>query len=56
MTVLVVSRPCAIGLTAPMVIVIASGVAARRGVIFKSASGIEVAYKTSDVVFDKTGT
>ncbi|CAK7208928.1 hypothetical protein SCUCBS95973_000279 [Sporothrix curviconia] len=55
-TVLIVSCPCAIGLAVPMVIVIASGVAAERGVIFKSAEGIEVAYKTSHVVFDKTGT
>ncbi|KAJ8117967.1 hypothetical protein OPT61_g964 [Boeremia exigua] len=55
-TVLIVSCPCAIGLAVPMVIVIASGVAARRGVVFKSAASIEVAYKTTDVVFDKTGT
>ncbi|OHW97735.1 copper-translocating p-type ATPase [Colletotrichum incanum] len=55
-TVLIVSCPCAIGLAVPMVIVIASGVAAERGVIFKSADSIEVAYKTSQVVFDKTGT
>jgi heavy metal translocating P-type ATPase len=55
-TVLIVSCPCAIGLAVPMVIVVASGVAAKRGVVFKSASSIEVAYKTTDVVFDKTGT
>lgn len=55
-TVLIVSCPCAIGLAVPMVIVIASGVAAKRGVIFKTAGSIEVAYKTTDVVFDKTGT
>jgi heavy metal translocating P-type ATPase len=55
-TVLILSCPCAIGLAVPMVIVVASGVAAKRGVIFKSAAGIEVAYKTTDVVFDKTGT
>ncbi|EFQ25815.1 copper-translocating P-type ATPase [Colletotrichum graminicola] len=55
-TVLIVSCPCAIGLAVPMVIVIASGVAAERGVIFKSADSIEIAYKTSHVVFDKTGT
>ncbi|KAK3295118.1 E1-E2 ATPase-domain-containing protein [Chaetomium fimeti] len=54
--VLIVSCPCAIGLAVPMVIVIASGVAAERGVIFKSAESIEVAYKTSHVVLDKTGT
>ncbi|KAH8697565.1 copper-translocating P-type ATPase [Talaromyces proteolyticus] len=55
-TVLIVSCPCAIGLAVPMVIVIASGVAAERGVIFKSADSIEVACKASHVVFDKTGT
>ncbi|KAL3489619.1 E1-E2 ATPase-domain-containing protein [Aspergillus germanicus] len=55
-TVLIVSCPCAIGLAVPMVIVIASGVAAERGIIFKSAESIEVAYRASHVVFDKTGT
>lgn len=55
-TVLIVSCPCAIGLAVPMVIVIATGVAAERGVIFKSADSLEVAYKATHVVFDKTGT
>ncbi|CAM1509619.1 Fc.00g033580.m01.CDS01 [Cosmosporella sp. VM-42] len=55
-TVLIVSCPCAIGLAVPMVVVIASGVAANRGVVFKTAGAIEVAYKASHVVFDKTGT
>jgi Cu2+-exporting ATPase len=55
-TVLIVSCPCAIGLAVPMVIVVASGVAAKRGVVFKTAGSIEVAYRTTDVVFDKTGT
>ena len=55
-TVLIVSCPCAIGLAVPMVVVIATGVAAERGVIFKSADSIEVAHKTSHVIFDKTGT
>lgn len=55
-TVLIVSCPCAVGLAVPMVIVIASGVAAEKGVIIKSASTIEIAHKTSHVVLDKTGT
>lgn len=55
-TVLIVSCPCAIGLAVPMVIVIASGAAAKKGIIFKSADAIEVAFKTRHVVFDKTGT
>ncbi|KAK0717484.1 E1-E2 ATPase-domain-containing protein [Lasiosphaeria miniovina] len=55
-TVLIVSCPCAIGLAVPMVIVIASGVAAEHGVVFKSAESIEIAHKAAHVVFDKTGT
>ncbi|CDM36106.1 hypothetical protein DTO013E5_9810 [Penicillium roqueforti] len=55
-TVLIVSCPCAIGLAVPMVVVICSGIAAERGVIFKSAHSIEVAYRASHVVLDKTGT
>lgn len=55
-TVLIVSCPCAIGLAVPMVVVMATGVAAQRGVIFKSANSIEIAHKASHVVFDKTGT
>lgn len=51
-----VSCPCAIGLTVPMVIVVATGIAAERGVVFKSADAIEIAYNTAHVVFDNTGT
>ncbi|KAL9115041.1 MAG: hypothetical protein Q9187_007371 [Circinaria calcarea] len=39
-----------------MVAVIAGGVGARHGVVFKSAETIEIARKVSHVVFDKTGT
>ncbi|KAF7954592.1 hypothetical protein EAE96_005712 [Botrytis aclada] len=53
---LIVSCPCAIGLAVPMVLVIAGGVAAKNGVIFKSAETIEKARNISHVVFDKTGT
>ncbi|KAL4924274.1 cation-transporting P-type ATPase PCA1 [Aspergillus undulatus] len=55
-TVLIVSCPCAIGLAVPMVVVIVSGIAAERGIIFKTADSIEVAHKASHIVFDKTGT
>lgn len=54
--VLIISCPCAIGLAVPMVIVIAGGVAAEKGVIFKSADTIEAAKNVTHVVFDKTGT
>ncbi|KAF3006579.1 hypothetical protein E8E13_006813 [Curvularia kusanoi] len=53
---LVVSCPCAIGLAVPMVVLIAGGVAARYGVVFKNPQMLEVARNATDVVFDKTGT
>ncbi len=55
-SVIIVSCPCAIGLAVPMVVVIAGGVAAKHGVIFKSAETIEAARNVNHVVFDKTGT
>ncbi|TFY69306.1 hypothetical protein EVJ58_g485 [Rhodofomes roseus] len=54
--VLAVSCPCAVGLAVPMVILIAGGVAAKRGLVFKAATTIETARKITHVVFDKTGT
>ncbi|KAL2887315.1 P-type cation-transporting ATPase [Ceratocystis lukuohia] len=54
--VLAVSCPCALGLAVPMVLVIAGGIAARGGVIIKSAECTERSRKVTDVVFDKTGT
>ncbi|KZT07545.1 heavy metal translocatin [Laetiporus sulphureus 93-53] len=54
--VLAISCPCAIGLAVPMVILIAGGVAAKQGLVFKAATTIESARKITHVVFDKTGT
>ncbi|GME51562.1 ATPase P-type K/Mg/Cd/Cu/Zn/Na/Ca/Na/H-transporter [Neofusicoccum parvum] len=53
---LIVSCPCAIGLAVPMVIVIASGVSAKHGVIFRAPSAIETTKDVTHVVVDKTGT
>ena len=53
---LIVSCPCAVGLAVPMVVVIAGGVGAKHGLIFKSAETIEIARNVSHVIFDKTGT
>jgi P-type E1-E2 ATPase len=54
--VLAISCPCGLGLAVPMVLVIATGVAARRGVVIKAADATERGFKVTDVVFDKTGT
>ncbi|KIW29102.1 copper-translocating P-type ATPase [Cladophialophora immunda] len=54
--VLAITCPCALGLAVPMVLVVAGGVAARGGVIIKTADVIQRGFKVTDVVFDKTGT
>lgn len=55
-SVVVVSCPCAIGLAVPLVVLIASGIATKRGVIVKSSTALQTAHKATHVVFDKTGT
>ncbi|KAI9062670.1 heavy metal translocatin [Trametes sanguinea] len=55
-SVLAISCPCAIGLAVPMVILIAGGVGAKLGLVFKAAATIEQARKVTHVVLDKTGT
>ncbi len=54
--VLVIACPCALGLATPTVITVASGKAAKKGVLFKGGDKIEIASKINYVIFDKTGT
>ena len=54
--VLVVACPCALGLATPTVITVSTGLAARRGWLFRGGDVIETAAGLQRVVFDKTGT
>lgn len=55
-SVLVVACPCALGLATPMSIIVASGRAAKAGVLFKDASSLETLSNANTLVIDKTGT
>lgn len=54
--VLLVACPCAMGLATPTAIVVGTGLAAERGILFRTAEALERTAKVSHVVMDKTGT
>jgi len=55
-TVVVITCPDALGLATPTAIMVGTGLGAKRGVLFKSATALEVSARIETVVMDKTGT
>jgi len=56
LAVLIIACPCALGLATPMSIMVATGRAATRGVLFRDAAAIEALRRIDTLVVDKTGT
>ena len=54
--VLIIACPCALGLATPMSIMVATGKAATRGILFRDAAAIENLRRVDTLIVDKTGT
>ena len=55
-SVLVISCPCALGLATPVAIMVGNGLAAKNGILFKTAASLEETGRVQIVALDKTGT
>ncbi len=54
--VLIIACPCALGLATPMSIMVATGLGAARGILFRDAAAIENFRHIDTLIVDKTGT
>jgi len=56
LSVLLIACPCALGLATPAAVMVATGRAAQKGVLFRRGDAIEALARADTVLFDKTGT
>ncbi len=54
--ILVIACPCALGLATPISLLVGTGRAAKKGILFRSAEALESVSKINLIGFDKTGT
>jgi Cu+-exporting ATPase len=56
MSVLVIACPCALGLAAPISVIIGMGKAAEKGVLIRNGEALQKASQLNAILLDKTGT
>ncbi|MEM5828614.1 MAG: heavy metal translocating P-type ATPase [Candidatus Aenigmatarchaeota archaeon] len=54
--VLAIACPCGLGLATPMALIVGIGNAAKKGILIREASKLEILPKANVIVLDKTGT
>lgn len=55
-SVLIIACPCAMGLATPVSLMVATGIAARRGLLIRRGEAVQLLSEVDSIVFDKTGT